>query len=605
LSDFDGAEDHDQPLIRRRAAVLLEIAQGRWLLRASSLLLALGCAPMLRAADSQTSVPTFYRDVAPILFSHCTKCHQDGQIGAKLSLLSYESARAKAGAIRERVEHREMPPWPADPAASLAFRNDARLGESDIRTVVAWANGGAPRGEAADLPANPDPDQAWHHPEGRKPDAIVTLPATTVRPAVVVPYLRRLIKVPYTADKWVSAIEVRAGNAALLHHMGITEVELPDGVSPKELDEYSNRASQLGLPDSAYSFVRPVVTVPDGNGAYDMLGVYTPGTTFESYAAGSARLLKGGHNVYLNFNIHYSATDQQQTDLTKLAFWFEPGPPAHTLFRAPAGVKSLIVNGRELLTDDPGTKAEGTPVAIPPIAPNADNYELIGVEAYVRAVTFYQFQPHAHLRAKDFRYVVVYPDGREQTVLSVPRYAFHWQLAYDLKTPLQVPAGSKLIVTAHYDNSVHNVQLKDHESEDPLHNCGPDKTVYFRQQNQSWDEMFSPLIQYAVDVGPAPGGSALALIEAVGCLRQRSGGGWWLERAGDPAQVGAQATSLLEIRAAEARPLGLRSYRLLGLGVFSPLSHLDQKVVVRGVQIPSAGFSVNVTSLQSLPGGCS
>ena len=78
---------------------------------------------------------------------------------------------------------------------------------------------------------------------------------------------------------------------------------------------------------------------------------------------------------------------------------------------------------------------------------------MIGITAYTEPVTIYQFQPHAHLRGKDFKYAVVYPDGREETVLSVPKYDFHWQLAYELETPLKLPAGSKLVVTAHYDNS--------------------------------------------------------------------------------------------------------------------------------------------------------
>ena len=122
----------------------------------------------------------------------------------------------------------------------------------------------------------------------------------------------------------------------------------------------------------------------------------------------------------------------------------------------PASGESLIANGQQLLTDAPGEKAEGTGVAIPPIPPNTENYEVIGITAYTEPVTIYQFQPHAHLRGKDFTYAVVYPDGRQQSALSVPKYDFHWQLAYDLETPLKLPAGSKLVITAHYDNSTKN-----------------------------------------------------------------------------------------------------------------------------------------------------
>jgi hypothetical protein len=187
-----------------------------------------------------------------------------------------------------------------------------------------------------------------------------------------------------------------------------------------------------------------------------MLGVYTPGASFEMYGDGAAKLLKGGKDFYLNCNVHYQTTGRPEKDRSVLALWFQPQPPKHQLFRINGAGASLLANGTELLIDAPQEKAEGNSAAIPPIPPNADNYEVTGMTAYTQPVIIYQFHPHAHLRAKDFTYTVVYDDGREQTVLSIPKYDFHWQLAYDLETPLELPAGSKLVVTAHYDNSVNN-----------------------------------------------------------------------------------------------------------------------------------------------------
>ena len=81
-----------------------------------------------------------------------------------------------------------------------------------------------------------------------------------------------------------------------------------------------------------------------------------------------------------------------QRNHSELALWFSSGPPAHQLFRAPVAVGSLIANGKELLTDDPGTKAEGTDFAIPPISPYADNFELVGMTAFTEPLTLYQLQ---------------------------------------------------------------------------------------------------------------------------------------------------------------------------------------------------------------------
>ena len=64
---------------------------------------------------------------------------------------------------------------------------------------------------------------------------------------------------------------------------------------------------------------------PANNGAPDMLGVYTPGTTFEAYREESAKLVKGGKNMYLNFNIHYQTNGKPEIDQPAVAFWFS-GP---------------------------------------------------------------------------------------------------------------------------------------------------------------------------------------------------------------------------------------------------------------------------------------
>lgn len=578
------------------------------------------------AAAADRAVPTFSKEVAPILFKNCVSCHRAGEIGAAVSLLSYDAAKPWAASIKEQVATRAMPPWPADPERSMRFRNDARLGQKDIDTLVAWVDAGAPRGHDADLPPPPNVPQKWLHPKGLAPDAVLSLPEVSVSATGEIPYVQQRIKVPLSADKWIVAMQVHPGNNALVHHMGITEVTLADGVSLDDLDALAKVARQMGIADDALVTIQPAVKDPLNPGVYDMLGVYTPGTTFEMYGDDSAKLLKGGSNLYVNFNIHYTTTGKPEKNHSELALWFQSEPPQHQLFRAPAAVATLIANGRELLTDDPGTKAEGTDVAIPPIPPYAKNYELNGVTAYTEPVTIYQLQPHAHMRGKDFKYTVVYPDGREATVLTVPKYNFHWQLAYDLETPLKVPAGSKLIVTAHYDNSSNNKYLREPDV-DPR-NCGPDKEAYFRRQNQSWHEMFSPLIQYSVDGAtqspsqiarsrPAPNTersgaerenqrkpSQLQTVEVVGCLGRGPSSKWVLTRASKPILTTTQSTSAAALRATAAVPFGNQRYQLLGTGVFTPQSHEQQKVAVKGVLIGDASPRLNVTSLQTVAGTC-
>jgi len=383
----------------------------------------------------------------------------------------------------------------------------------------------------------------------------------------------------------------------VVHHMAITEVRAEQRFGAA-MSLLAQLARQAGIGNDL--IVRqPAVAIPGDPSAYDtydMLAVYTPGAAFEMYGDGAAKLLKGGKDCYLDVNIHYQSTGKPEKDHSSLALWFEARPPKHQLFRINGAGASLLANGRELPTDAPQEKAEGNSAAIPPIPPGAGDYEVTGMTAFTEPVIVYQLHPHAHLRAKDFTYMVVYDDGREQTVLSVPKYDFHWQLAYDLETPLELPAGSKLVVTAHYDNSANNAN-----------NPAPDKAVRFLGSgNQTWDEMFTPFIQYAVNTDLSAAAAGVLHVVAVdGCLERTSAGTTMLTGAGDPAVSESQAPSSAALQAEAAKPLGSRQYRLLGARFFNPSRYEAQKVAVKGVLISGACRNcINVTSLQPLSPVC-
>lgn len=572
-------------------------------LRRQALAVATLAMPLIGSA---AEIPTFNAQVSRILNVHCAGCHGRDAVSTAVRLLSYEQVHAQAVAIRSQLVTRAMPPWPADPTQSEPMRNDARLSQTEIATLVAWLDGGMPRGDPRDLPPAPAPTSGWQNPSGRPPDAVVSLPTFAVQANGEIPYIQARVKVPYLTDRWISGLQVLPGNALLVHHMGVTEVRLANGVTPQNLGDLEQVAKRLGLPSGALAAADPAVRDPDDAAAYDMLATYTPGAGYESYGAGNAKRLKGGSNLYLNFNIHYTTTGKPETDVTRLGLWLQTAAPQHALFRTPSAGKTVIANGRQLLTDTPGTKAEGTDVAIPPIPSNADNYELIGITAYTHPVTLYTFQPHAHMRGKDFRYLVVYPDGRELKVLTVPRFDFHWQLTYELATPLHLPAGSKLVVIAHYDNSDRNAHLLESAAADPARKCGPEKQAYFRDQNQSWDEMFSPIVQYSNDKSASGRvGARAEIVAAVGCLVPTPGDGWRLK---DARQIGAsasQTTSQAELSRQAKSSLGTQHYTLIGARFFAPERYAERKVAAKGAFTSDAGPNrLNLTSLVELPGGC-
>jgi hypothetical protein len=90
------------------------------------------------------------------------------------------------------------------------------------------------------------------------------------------------------------------------------------------------------------------------------------------------------------------------------------------------------------------------------------------------------------------RYTLIFPDGRSEVALSVPKYDFNWQIGYDVATPIKLPKGTKLRVDAHFDNSRGN-------------RANPDPTATVYGGTQSWDEMMNPFFGVVVDrnVDPA------------------------------------------------------------------------------------------------------
>ncbi len=120
------------------------------MLRLSAAGLLMGMAALAGTASSTT--PTFDKDVLPILQKHCQTCHRPGEM-APMSLITYNDARPWAKAIKQAVATKKMPPWFADYGH---FANDRTLREADVKTLVSWADNGAPEGDAKDAPAAVD-----------------------------------------------------------------------------------------------------------------------------------------------------------------------------------------------------------------------------------------------------------------------------------------------------------------------------------------------------------------------------------------------------------------------------------------------------------------
>jgi hypothetical protein len=374
-------------------------------------------------------VPTFSKDVAPILYKSCVECHRPTMF-APMSLTTYDAARPYAQAIKRRVVARQMPPWSADPAIGH-FRNDPRLTETEIATIVQWVDGGAPRGNDRDLPALPAFAEGWTI---GTPDVVLEAQAYTVPASGTIPYLYFRIPTNFTDDRWLQAIEISPSARAVVHH--VIAFAQPSGGDPN--NERTPGRMQIGG------------TTPN-----------KPGLVFDP---GVARLLPRNHDLVLQ--MHYTANGTEMTDRTRVALIFAKEPP-----KKQAGGSMILNLG----------------FAIPP---GADNHEVRASQTMRRDTVLTSMTPHMHMRGRDMTYIAHYPDGRSETLLSVPNYDFNWQHTYVLAEPKVLPAGTKLEVIAHFDNSPNN-----------RFNPDPGQTV--RWGDQTWEEMMIGFIGTVQDRAPA------------------------------------------------------------------------------------------------------
>jgi hypothetical protein len=401
------------------------------ILRTATLIL--GASTIAAAAT-----PTFSKDVAPILQQRCQTCHRPGE-AAPFSLLTYKAARPWAASIKEAVKVRRMPPWFADPHYGK-FANDRTMTQAEIDTLVAWAEGGAPEGNPKDLPAPLQFVDGWNI---GKPDLMVTMPAKYEIPATgTIDYQYVLVPLNLIEDKWVQAAEVRPGNRELLHHV-IAYVRPPGSNWMK--------GAQPGIPYQPKK---------GDSGPNEFLVGYAPGTPVQPMPEGRGKLLKAGSDIILQ--LHYTANGKPGTDQTSVGIMYAKGPVKERVFTIAASNNKFV------------------------IPPGDGNYEVkstfeFGADTHVTMLT-----PHMHLRGKDFLFTAVYPTGERQVLLSVPKYSFAWQLAYQPVQDIVMPKGSKIECVAHFDNSPNN----------PFN---PDPAKEVRYGDQSWEEMMFGFFDVAVD----------------------------------------------------------------------------------------------------------
>lgn len=367
-------------------------------------------APQGKGVGGEGASVRFNRDIAPILNAHCVACHRAGE-SAPFSLTTYVDAARRAKQLAVVTASRVMPPWKPNPHFG-SFRGERRLSDAEISRLAAWADDGAPEGDASDLPPSPRFVDGWRL---GQPDLILQLPEPVDIPADG-PDIYQYFVLPsnLTQDRLMSAIEFRATNPRVVHHATVF------------LDT-SGEARQRDAADEGPGYRRA------GGGGFALagsLGGWGPGVTPQPLPPGLGRLIPRNADVVLQ--LHFHPSGKPECDQSAIGIHFAP---AETKRR----VDEIRVANMDLTIPAGAAKFRHRASYILP------------VDTVVLDIT-----PHMHQLGREIVATATLPDGHVEPLILIEDWDFNWHDHYVYTRPLRLPRGSRIDVSAVFDNSAAN-----------------------------------------------------------------------------------------------------------------------------------------------------
>jgi hypothetical protein len=392
-----------------------------WLLAA--VVLGIGAIMGIKRFQAESSGPvahdldrplTFNKDIAPIIFEHCSPCHHPGE-AAPFNLLSYADVKKHARQIAEVTGRRLMPPWLPEPGYG-DFVGQRFLSAEQIQLIQHWVTHGAPEGEATAAPSPPKWREGW---ELGEPDLIVRLPAAyTLAADGPDVYRNFVIPVPISSRRYVKAVEFRPGNAKAVHHAFILVDATRDSRRRDEQD------AEPGFPGL---HVPPSAQRPAGH-----FLSWQPGKLPTADPEDLAWALEKDSDLILQ--IHLRPTGKPESIQPSVGLHFTDKRPTRTPFKFGLWTHAVDIPAGET------------------------NYSVN--ETYVTPVDFEVLRvlPHVHYLGKQLQSWARLPDGTQQWLLNIPNWDFNWQGDYAYTRPVFLPKGTTISMRYTFDNSTNNTR---------------------------------------------------------------------------------------------------------------------------------------------------
>ncbi|MDB6052512.1 MAG: Tetratricopeptide 2 repeat protein [Verrucomicrobiales bacterium] len=373
--------------------------------------------------------PTFNREIAPIIYAHCSPCHRNSQ-AAPFDLITFQDVKKHAEQIATVVESGYMPPWlpEQNPAG---FKNDRSISSSERAALLEWVSIGAPEGDPQDLASSPKWTVGWAH---GVPDLIVKMPL----PYLIGPegpdiYRNFVIPNVVSSNVNVRMVEFRPENPRILHHTFI-KVDMTE--SSLALEKQGGEVGFTGMNSDAI--------MPTGQ-----FLSWQPGK--QPDASAPVWTLKKGSDFLIQTHLTRSGKPEQFQATLGLYFTPEPAETNYVkLFLGSLALKFKAGETNQVVEDS----------------------FVLPVSCDVASVL-----PHAHYLCRKMEANAFTPDGRVIPILTINKWDFNWQGDYQYAAPIHLPQGTVLKIRYTYDNSALN----------PKNPNNPPIDVYFGPQSK--DEM--------------------------------------------------------------------------------------------------------------------
>ena len=406
--------------------------------------LTLTCLDRRVASWSSSEAVTFNNQVVRVLQRRCQVCHHDGDI-APFSLVTYSQAKLFAEAMREATGSGKMPPWKAGDGCA-EIDGVTRLTTEDREVFSKWVEGGTPEGNPEDLPPPLRFDDAW--PLG-EPDVVLE-PDRKFQVNLGDDFYRCFsVPADLRGDRFLTAIDVNPSARSIVHH---ATVYLDAKGESQRLDDADPLPGFQCPDDAQFAKTSPVYW-------------WVPGQTSQFEKDGAAWLIPGGASLVLkiHYHVHHGGGG---LDRTAIGLYYARKPVIKQL-----RVLSLI---NDTFTIPAGEPNYALNASSPPVGSGGD-FHALGIA------------PHMQLLGQDMQIEARSGDGTLRCLVEVKNWDAHWQRLYQFTEPVAIGAGTRLNLTAHYNNSRSNPENPNF----PLRNIGPGE--------QTDDETCIAFVKYTLD----------------------------------------------------------------------------------------------------------